>query len=367
MNITAAVIKEAGSAFLVEDIDLDTVLRSNEVLVKVTATGLCHTDIAVRDQHIPITLPAVLGHEGSGIIEKMGSAVTGFKIGDRVIMAPASCGKCSYCISGHPSYCEELFTLNARGQREDGTCPYHDKEGKTLSGFFFGQSSFATFSITYERNLVKVDDDLPLDIMGPLGCGLQTGAGTVINVLKPIAGQSIVVFGIGPVGMAAMMAAKASGCTTIIAVDIHENRLALAMELGATHVINSKNHNPARYIKENILKQGTDYAVDTTARNEVINFGLGSLRPMGRLALVGIPSVEKLEINYAEFNNGKTIEYIFEGDSIPGILIPRLINLYRKGLFPFDKLITFYDLADINKAVADSENGTVIKAVIRMR
>jgi aryl-alcohol dehydrogenase len=366
MKIKAAVLNSPHQLFDIQELKLDTELRSNEVLVKVIATGLCHTDLAVRDQHLPITLPAVLGHEGAGIVERTGSNVTKVKAGDHVVIAPSSCGKCNYCLSGHPSYCIELLTLNMGGARPDGSCPYHDDEGKAINGFFFGQSSFGTYSLTSENNVVKVPDDVPLEILGPLGCGLQTGAGTVLNVLKPGAGESIVVFGAGPVGLAALMAAKASGCTTIIAVDVHDNRLELAKSLGATHTINSKYAVTSQFINENILPGGVHYSVDTTGRNEVINQAVGSLKMVGICALISVPANRKLEIDYSVMTAGRSIQSVFEGDSIPAIFIPQLIELYKKGLFPFDRLIKFYDLENINQAVSDSENGTTLKAVIRM-
>jgi aryl-alcohol dehydrogenase len=366
MNIKAAILKESYQPFVVEEINMDDELRTNEVLVRVLATGLCHTDIAVRDLQLPAALPAILGHEGAGVVIRTGSNVTKIKPGDHVVIAPSSCGKCSYCLSGHPSYCINFYALNIAGQRTDGSCPYHDKNGKNVSGFFFGQSSFGTYSLTSENNLVKVQNDVPLEILGPLGCGFQTGAGTVLNVLRPNAGESIAVFGVGPVGLAAMMAAKASGCTTIIAVDVHDNRLALAMSLGATHIINSKVQNAKQYINEYILPGGVHYSVDTTGRNDVITQAVSSLRPMGNCALVGIASTAKLEIDVFPIMAGQTIHYVIEGDSVPDIFIPQLIELYKQGLFPFDKLIKFYELDEINQAVADSESGITLKAVIRM-
>lgn len=366
MKIQAAVLEQVGGTFNIRDITLEDVLRPNEVLVKIVATGLCHTDISVRDQHIPIKLPAVLGHEGSGIVVNTGLNVSKVKAGDKVVLAPSSCGKCSFCLSGHPSYCKDLIFLNAAGCRADGSHPYHDVDGNDISSFFFGQSSFATYSLTTENNVVKVGDDVPLEILGPLGCGMQTGAGTVLNVLKPSAGESIVIFGVGPVGLAALMAAKAAGCTIIVAVDVHDNRLKLATALGATHVINSKGQIPSGLILKNIRPGGVHYAVDTTGRSDVINQALASLRPMGKCALVGIPSVSKLEIDYSVFGSGKSIEYVFEGDSVPDVFIPRLIEMYTNGLFPFDELVKFYGFEDINQAVADSESGATLKAIIRM-
>ncbi|WP_316751506.1 NAD(P)-dependent alcohol dehydrogenase [Pedobacter gandavensis] len=366
MKIKAAVLPATQQPFLLTEINLDTELRADEVLVKIVATGLCHTDLSIRDEQIPFEIPAILGHEGAGIVERIGSSVTKVKEGDHVVLVPASCGKCSYCKSGHPSYCSNFFLLNLGGTRGDGSCPYHDHEGKNVAGFFFGQSSFATYSLASENNLVKVPTDVPLEILGPLGCSLQTGSGTVLNVLRPQAGEGIVVSGVGPVGLAAIMAAKAAGCTTIIAVDVHENRLTLAKELGATHTINSRNTVISDEIVNNIYPGGVHYGIDTTGRNDVINQMVGSLRYMGKAAIVAIAPTPKLEIDYAVFMTGKSLQYVLEGDSVPDIFIPQLIELYKRGLFPFDKLIKFYNLEDINQAVEDSENGTTLKAVLRM-
>ena len=214
--------------------------------------------------------------------------------------------------------------------------------------------------------MVKVQDDVPIEILGPLGCGLQTGSGTVLNVLKPEAGESIVVSGVGPVGLAAIMAAKAAGCTTIIAVDVHDNRLDLAKELGATDTINSRNIVVSDEINNKIHPGGVHYAIDTTGRNDVINQMVGSLRYMGKCIVLGVSPTPKMEVDNAVFTMGRSIQYVVEGDSVPDIFIPQLIDLYKKGLFPFDKLIKFYNLDEINQAVEDSEKGVTLKAVIRM-
>lgn len=366
MEIKAAVLPAFKQQFKIDTINLDTELRTEEVLVKIVATGLCHTDLAVRDELLPFAIPAILGHEGAGIVERVGSSVTKVKPGDHVVLAPASCGKCSYCKSGHQSYCINFFPLNFGGKRTDGSCPYHNHDGENVTGFFFGQSSFATYSLASENNIVKVPADVPLEILGPLGCGLQTGSGAVLNVLKPQAGESIVVSGVGPVGLAAIMAAKAAGCTTIIAVDVHDNRLTLAQELGATHTINSKNNVVSDEINNNIHPGGVHYAIDTTGRNDVINQMVGSLRFMGQCIVLGVSPSPKIEVDNAVFTMGRSIQYVTEGDSVPDIFIPQLIELYKKGLFPFDKLIKFYDFEDINQAVEDSEKGITLKAILRM-
>lgn len=365
MDIQAAVLNQPKSTFDIEKIHLDTELGPNDVLVKIVATGICHTDLIMRDEYFPFPKPAVLGHEGSGIVEKVGNAVTQVAPGDHVVMAPASCGKCENCVSGHPSYCTDFMTLNFSGHQHDGSCPYHNHEGKEMGSGFFGQSSFASYSLVKERNVVKVDKDAPLELLGPLGCGFQTGSGTVLNFLGAKTGDSILVVGVGAVGLSAIMAAKAAGCTTIVAADIHDNRLALAKELGATHTINSKNRKIADVVLNEIDPAGLKYGLDTTGRNAVISDAMAAIQMMGHLAIV-IVAEEDLKINGAAIRTGKSISFVNEGDSNPQEYIPRLIKMYKAGLFPIDKLVKYYDLKDFNQAVEDSEKGTTIKAIIRM-
>lgn len=248
MQIKAAVTKSKGAKFNIETINLDEP-KAEEVLIRIVASGICHTDMVARDQEYPVPLPAVLGHEGSGIIEKVGQSVTSLAPGDHVVMGFAHCGKCSQCLSGHPYVCERFFDLNFVGKMEDGTCRHHNHDNEGLSNFF-GQSSFGTYTVANERNVVKVDKEVDLALLGPLGCGIQTGSGAVLNRLQPETGSSIAVFGAGAVGLSALMAAKAISCGTIIAVDIHENRLELAKELGATHIVNALGVN----VPEEIMK-----------------------------------------------------------------------------------------------------------------
>lgn len=366
MKITAAVLPEPKSKFKVQSINLEEP-RADEILVKVVATGICHTDLAVANQQIEFPIPGVLGHEGAGIVEKIGANVKKVKVGDHVILAPGACGTCEQCISGHPSYCVDFFKLNFSGRRPDGSCAYHD-EHQELGGFFFNQSSFATYSLTNERSVVKVSKEVDLALLGPLGCGIQTGAGTVFNVAKPVVGDSIAVAGVGPVGLAAIMAAKVAGCTTIIAIDINDDRLAFAKELGATHTINSKNTvEVAQYIRENLASNGIHHAIDTTAINGVMNELVKSMRNNGTVYTLGVMKAGgKLEIDYSPFSFGVGIKAVIEGDSIPDLFIPKLIQLYLDGVFPFDKMVKFYELDQINEAVEDSEKGITLKPIIRM-
>src|SRR5665213_912114 len=226
MKITAAVVERPGASFVLQELELGY-LRDDEILVRNAASGICHTDLICRDQLYPVPLPAVLGHEGAGVVEAVGLGVTKFAPGDRVCMSYDSCGHCPACSKALGVYCHEFFARNIAASRSADGSSALSRDGEPIHAHFFGQSSFATQSVARERNIVRLDDTIPLDIAAPFGCGIQTGAGSVLNVMRPPAGSSIAVFGAGAVGLAAVMAAQIAGCTTIVAIDIRPNRLEL--------------------------------------------------------------------------------------------------------------------------------------------
>lgn len=365
MQVTAAVAPSKGAKLEVQKLELGE-LRPDEVRVKMVASGVCHTDAIVRDQVYPTPLPAVLGHEGSGIIEEVGSGVLHLKAGDRVVLAPNSCGHCRFCLGGHPSYCAEMFERNFSGRRPDGTAAFSD-DGEKVSSTFFGQSSFSTVSNVAVRSVVKIEDpDVPLELLGPLGCGFQTGAGGVVNVLQPPPGTSFAVFGTGAVGFAGLLAAQVAGCTVRIAIDIVQSRLELAEELGATHVIDSSKEDPVEAIKK-ITGSGVQYALDTTAAPSVLRQAADSLGILGSLALVGAAAPGK-EVSFeigSSLTRGWKFQTVIEGDAVSQVFIPRLVALWKEGKFPFDKLVKFYDLDDINQAFEDSASGKTVKPIVR--
>ena len=363
MRITGAVTAAKGQSFKLTELELEEP-RRNEVLVRMVGVGVCHTDLVARDQLDPVPLPAVLGHEGSGIVERVGADVTVVAPGDHVVLSFSSCGKCRMCEQGRPAHCTTFYELNFGGSRADGTSPFRCDCG-TVHGSFFGQSSFATYSVVPERNIVKVDKNVPLELLGPLGCGIQTGAGAVLKSLRPEPGSSIAVFGTGAVGLSAVMAAVVAGCTTIIAIDLNEGRLELAKELGATDTINGRAGNTLDSILELTNGVGIDYTLDTTAVPSVFRCAVDALATGGTCGLIGgaAPGTE-VSIDMVTLLFGKTIKGIVEGDSVPRSFIPALIQLHRQGRFPFDRLIRKYPFADINRAVADSERGDTVKPVL---
>ena len=364
MLITAAVAREPKADLVIEELELDE-LRAGEVLVRMVATGVCHTDAIVRDQVYPTPLPAVLGHEGAGVVEAVGSSVTTVKPGDHVLLAAAYCGRCDRCRAGQMAYCENLFAADFGGRRSDGSTAL-SKDGEMISSHFFGQSSFATYANVVEESVVKIDDDVPLEIVAPLGCGIQTGAGTVLNELKPILNSTLVVLGTGAVGAGAIMAGRVAGCTKVIAVDIHESRLELAKELGATDVINTKNADLTEEINRLTGGRGADYIVDTTARPELLRKAADALGNRGTLVLVGAaaPGTEATFEIGLSLVKGWTFKTVVQGSSVPQVFIPKLIELWKEGRFPMDKLMKNYALEDINQGFADSAAGVTVKPVI---
>lgn len=364
--VTAAVAQGQTFPFTFQELELADPLP-DEVVVRVVATGICHTDLAFRAVGIPLP-PAVLGHEGAGIVERVGLAVTKVTAGDHVVLTYGSCGSCANCEQDRQSYCSQFQALNLLGQRpENGGATLRYPGGETVRGSFFGQSSFATYALAQQRNVVKVPTSVPLELLGPLGCGIQSGAGTVMNVLKPAAGSSIAIFGAGAVGMAAMMAAKVEGCHPIIVIDRNAERLKLALELGATECMLAGDKDVVSSIRE-ITGDGVQFSVECTGSADVLRQAVECLRQTGECALVGLsaPGV-KVELDMRMLLMGRSVRGVIEGDSPADTFIPKLIDLWEQGLFPFDRLYSFFDFTEINEAVTAVESGQVVKAVLRIQ
>lgn len=349
LKIRAAVLS-GGGPMKIKTIELAGP-REDEALVRLSASGICHTDIGFIDGGA--AEPVVLGHEGAGVVEGAGSRVKGLSPGDHVVLSYMSCGGCAPCRKGHPYDCDRFYEANFGFARLDGTNAY----SQGVSGHFFGQSSFATHCLVTERNAVKVSKELPIELLSALGCGLQTGAGTVMNVFRPKKGQSLAVFGTGSVGLAAVMAAKVHGAGIIIGVDIVPKRLRLALELGATHAIDSRAGDAASRIMD-ITGKGVDFTLETTGSLEMSRVSREILARGGTMADVTGAGGE------GALPGGRKAVSIIQGDSVPQEFIPKLIGLYKKGIFPFDRLVSFYRFSEINRAVGASKRGSVIKPVI---
>lgn len=366
MKTTAAIATAAGVDFTIAQVDVGEP-GPGEVLVRIVGVGLCHTDLVFRDQVADLAKPAVLGHEGAGVVEAVGEGVADIAVGDRVVLGFSSCGACPRCVEGLPSYCAQFVPLNYAGMRlEDGSTAF-TRDGDRISSHFFGQSSFATHTIARARNVVKVaQSSVPLELMGPLGCGFQTGAGAVLRSMDCQQGSSIVIFGGGPVGLAAVMAAKIRNCGAIVLVEPVAARREIGLRLGATDVIDPAAGELVEMVRA-VLPEGSDFAFDATGRIEVIEAGLGCLSSHGLLGLVGVPKDLGAEVRFNLANLitfGHRIVGIIEGDSVPQDLIPELLQLHAEGRFPFDELITTFPLDRINEAIAAQHRGDCIKVVL---
>lgn len=354
-KIQAAVLRKKGGPLRIESVELEGP-REDEVLVRIVSSGICHTDIDFCDSWSSADPPVVLGHEGAGVLEQVGKSVKSFRRGDHVVLSYYSCGTCSQCRNEHPTDCEHFYEANFGFERLDGS---NAMRRSGVRGHFFGQSSFATHALANERSLVKVRKDLPLEILAPLGCGFQTGAGTVMNSLAVPKGASIAIFGTGAVGLAAVMAARIVGANPIIGVDIKPKRLEVALELGATHVIDNRHEDIASRISS-ITGGGVDYVMEITGSGKMEQIAVDVLKQRGTVALLtGATGTESLA-------GGRKSLGIIQGDAIPQRFIPKLIALYREGRFPFDRLIRFYAFSEINEAIADAKLGDTIKPVLRI-
>jgi aryl-alcohol dehydrogenase len=364
MKTEAAVSREGQPFPVIEALDLEEP-RPNEVLVRIVASGICHTDLGVHSgRGMPVPKPLVLGHEGAGIVERVGAAVTTLQAGDHVVLSGASCGRCASCQRNLPSYCEEMLPRNFGGARIDGSSPLSQR-GERIGGSFFGQSSFSTCTVADERSAVKMPDDVPLEILGPLGCGVITGSGAVINSFGMGAGQTLAVFGAGGVGLSAVMAARLVGAARIIAVDPVASRRALALALGATDVVDPTAGDPVAAIGE-VVPRGVDISFNTTTLPEVYTQALDCLAMRGMAGFVTAPRGEWAPHMYRMLSGGRTMKGILGGDAKPSLFLPMLVEYWRQGRFPFDRLITFYPFADIATAFQDTASGKTIKPVLRM-
>lgn len=363
MRITAAVSREDRAAPRLEEVDLEDP-RPDEVLVRVVATGICHTDInAHNGRGLAVPRPIVLGHEGAGVVEAVGAGVTRLRPGDHVVLSGNSCGVCRSCLDARPTYCREAMRAAFGGARLDGSSPI-TQDGDRVSAMFFGQSSFATHAVAPARSAVLLPQDVPLHLMGPLGCGVITGAGSVLESFRLRPGQSIAVFGTGGVGLAAVMAARLAGARRIVAVDINRPRLDLAEELGATDTV------PADTDVDQALREitadGFDFAFVTADVPSVYATATACLAVEGTLGYVVAPAGSWVPDTGFLLAGGRRLQGIIGGSANPHVLIPRLVEYWRAGRFPFDRMIEEFPFGDFAKAWSQTGSGQVIKAVLRM-
>ncbi len=364
MDAIAALVREPNGPFQIENITIDAP-RSDEILVRIKAVGICHTDIVFASGALGSPFPAVLGHEGAGIVEAIGANVTKIAVGDKVLMTFNYCGSCVRCKGGDPAYCESFMPLNFGCCRSDGSTPLHQHDAK-IAGNFFGQSSFASLAIANERNVVKVAADADLGTLAPLGCGVQTGVGGVVRSLAARPGSSLVVMGGGAVGLSAVLGGVIAGCTTIILIEPRAERRELALSLGAHHAIDPKAGDTAAAVRA-ILPAGVDNILDTSGNAGAIAAAVTMLAAKGSLGLIGVPNPMDAVLTLPIINLlmvGMTIKGITEGDSLPDEFLPQLVAWQKSGKLPIERFIKTYPFAKINEAIEDSHHGHAVKAVL---
>ncbi|CAM1509682.1 Fc.00g000170.m01.CDS01 [Cosmosporella sp. VM-42] len=371
----ALVVDKPGAPFVLKEVTLDRI-RPQELLVEIIYAGLCHTDLVVQAGHMPLgSFPVVLGHEGAGVIRRLGSGLTrlDLEVGDYVILSYCSCLSCPACEDGRKGACESIAPINFIGTRGDESdTAILTSEGVRVSGTFFGQSSFSRLAIVDSRAVVKYDGPVEdLACLAPMGCGYMTGAATVLNVLKPKPHSSLAIFGLGAVGLCALMAAKHEKVREIVAIDILESRLHLASRFGATRIVNSKKYDSIEAAIREVLPGGVNYIVDTTGSTSVINSGMRALAHGGTFAIVGTPrpqellAIEALDVlTQCKSLIGVTGGYCDPQKFLLDKFIPRLIELFRSGAFPVDELNKIYPPSEIGVAIEDIKSGKVVKPVL---
>jgi len=363
VRTTAYLVEEPGGAFVEAEVELDEP-RADEVLVRIVATGLCHTDLTVPAMLPPEMLPTVVGHEGTGVVERVGTAVAGVEVGDHVVLSFRSCRSCEPCRAGHVGYCEQSLLLNYMGMRADGSTTMRRGE-QTVFGSFFGQSSLARHALAYADNCVVVDKALDLTRLAPFACAFQTGAGTVLNLLGPSPADAIAVYGAGAVGLAAIAAARGAGVETVVAVDPVAARRRIAEDYGARAVDpGEEGAAPVEDRVRELTGGGATSAIDTTALPAVVVQAQRSLRPRGTLVALGLGAAEYTLDAIDLLQSGKIVRSSIEGEADPLTTIPELIALREAGRFEVDHLVTTYPFERIGDAVADAREGTVVKPVL---
>ncbi|GAA5899037.1 hypothetical protein JCM8208_002982 [Rhodotorula glutinis] len=365
----ALVVQQIGAPAVLADIYLADP-RPNEVLVRIVACGLCHTDNLVQHGGIPSAFPAIFGHEGAGVVEAVGSAVERVQKGDSVLLSYATCGECPYCAADRPAGCVRFFERNFGRVRDevvvDEPVARAVDTGEPVYGTFFGQSAFARRSVVSESSVVKVPQGTDLVQLAPLGCGLQSGAGVLLNQLKPSQDDSVIIFGLGAVGFGALWAAAHLQLRTIIVVDLVSTRLDLALAQGATHAFSGASPTLLDDIRAATGGIGARFAIEATGVERVLKSAWDAVCNFGHVVSVGNPGPgvkAPFDIN-DHVNQSKTWSGLVEGASNPPVFIPQLMQLYEQGAFPVDTISRTYPVEQYEEALAAMKSGELIKPII---
>ena len=349
---------------VIEEIELDGP-GEGEVLVEVKGAGLCHSDLSVINGSRPRPMPMVLGHEASGIVREVGQGVYGFEPDDHVIFTfIPSCGMCRYCAEGRPSLCEPGMDANNAGTLMNGGQRF-SSNGKPYF-HHCGVSGYSQFTITLPGSLVNIDKSLPFELATLFGCAVMTGTGAVMNTANIQSGQSVAVFGLGGVGLAALMGAKACNAGQIIAVDLLDSKLEMAKNLGATHVVNAKDNNPVEVIQD-LTHGGVEIAIESAGNATVLAQAYESTMRGGTTVAIGLPhpdhqfSIPAVTLSAME----KTVKGSYQGSCVPSRDIPKFIEMFHAGQLPVDQLLTdTLHLEEINEGFDRLHKGEVARQVI---
>jgi aryl-alcohol dehydrogenase len=361
----AAVVREAGAPFELRPLGLDEP-RADELAVRVEASGICHTDVSVAEGKFGTPFPIVVGHEGTGVVEALGAEVEGFAVGDRVVLSFDWCGHCRNCVDGRPTYCYENWPRNFGGGRLDGSTSL-DLDGAAVHSHFNGQSSFSEHLICPAHAAIRIESDIPAKLLAPLGCAVQTGAGAVLNALRPGPRDGLAIFGVGAVGLSAVMGAAIAGCELVIAVDPNPERRALAAELGATHTIDPAAEDPNEAIRA-LAPDGLQFALEMSGVPAVLQQAISTLAPGGTCGLVGAPPVgTRFPLDVHEILSfGRSLRGIVMGDSVPRRFLPELVRYWEEGRLPLERLVETFSFTEIDTAIEAARSSQVVKAVIEM-
>jgi Zn-dependent alcohol dehydrogenase len=359
-EIRAAVLHEFGRPLVIEQLELDPP-KSGELLVRMAASGVCHSDLHVVQGIHPTSLPVVLGHEGAGVVEQVGPGVVGFEPGDHVLLTWLPyCGHCRQCVRGWPNRCENTAWYDAT--LEDGTCRFRGASGPI---HHYNTSSFAERSVVPARTAVKVDPGLPLSELALMGCAVMTGVGAVLNTARVRPGDTVAVVGCGGVGMNVIQGARIAGATKIVAIDRVPTKLELARELGATTTIDASVSDPAQAVAE-LVPGGVDYAFEALGRPETIETTLALTGRGGQAILIGMAppdarvAFDPLTMTLEE----RCVRGSWYGSCVPLRDLPLLVELYRDGRLRLDPLIATCSLDDVNDAFRRMEAGETARSVI---